>query len=495
LRPRSSELGILGGILLTALGLRVAAAVVSAPVDDAFITYRYAANLAAGHGFVYQNGERVLGTTTPLFALLLAVPARAGVPPPTAAIALGILADLVTCVLVYRMFRGTWGAGPALTASFAYAVSYAAVAACGYGMEAETFVLASAAALAAAASRRPVTAAACAGLAALIRPEGFLLAAVAGVYVLAAAGRSRPGRTGGAALTFAVITGGWFLFAWRYFGSPIPNSVLAKMGQDGVSPGQWLHFFVARNPLVVLAWVGAAAGAGIGWRRRTPAAWLLAVWAVVYAGFFFIERPPFFGAWYFPPAAMPLFVLAGAAAAFLLGGILRRPRLGAWLAAGLLAAAAIAVLPRALDSVRWNRTVADRVDRPLASFVAGSTPPAAVIHASDIGYLGYYGDRRILDAAALVTPDLRRFRAEHAGEPDWDVAFVLERRPDYVVLPLQRGIYAKFISGPFAGAYLPVARFQVEGETDLHPPLDVTDRYRGDPRYMADFIVYRRIDS
>ena len=41
-------------------------------IDDAPITYRYAENLAAGHGFVYNIGERILGTSTPLYTLLLA---------------------------------------------------------------------------------------------------------------------------------------------------------------------------------------------------------------------------------------------------------------------------------------------------------------------------------------------------------------------------------------------------------------------------------------
>src|SRR5215510_13476622 len=42
--------------------------------DDAFITYRYAQNLVMGYGFVYNPGEpSVLGTTTPLYTLLLAL--------------------------------------------------------------------------------------------------------------------------------------------------------------------------------------------------------------------------------------------------------------------------------------------------------------------------------------------------------------------------------------------------------------------------------------
>jgi arabinofuranosyltransferase len=47
--------------------------------DDAYITYRYAENLANGMGMVYNAGERVLGTTTILFTLMLAA-AKASVP-------------------------------------------------------------------------------------------------------------------------------------------------------------------------------------------------------------------------------------------------------------------------------------------------------------------------------------------------------------------------------------------------------------------------------
>src|SRR5262245_31922234 len=40
-------------------------------LEDALITYRYASNVATGVGFVYNAGERVLGTTTPLLTLVL----------------------------------------------------------------------------------------------------------------------------------------------------------------------------------------------------------------------------------------------------------------------------------------------------------------------------------------------------------------------------------------------------------------------------------------
>jgi hypothetical protein len=45
-------------------------------VDDAFITYRYAARFATGDGLTYNDGEKILGTSTPGYALLLALPAN-----------------------------------------------------------------------------------------------------------------------------------------------------------------------------------------------------------------------------------------------------------------------------------------------------------------------------------------------------------------------------------------------------------------------------------
>ena len=58
---------------------------------DSFITYRYAENLARGLGFVYSPAERVLGTSTPLFTLILSGFDRIGVAVPTASAALFIV--------------------------------------------------------------------------------------------------------------------------------------------------------------------------------------------------------------------------------------------------------------------------------------------------------------------------------------------------------------------------------------------------------------------
>ena len=49
--------------------LALAARMIPGPrtIDNSFITFRYARNLLSGEGFVYNPGQRVMGTTTPLY--------------------------------------------------------------------------------------------------------------------------------------------------------------------------------------------------------------------------------------------------------------------------------------------------------------------------------------------------------------------------------------------------------------------------------------------
>jgi hypothetical protein len=71
-------------------------------VDDAYITYRYARNIVNGAGFVYNPNERVMGTTTPLYTLLMAGLSLILQTQnfPALSIWVNALADSVTCVLL-----------------------------------------------------------------------------------------------------------------------------------------------------------------------------------------------------------------------------------------------------------------------------------------------------------------------------------------------------------------------------------------------------------
>lgn len=482
----------LGAILLLGLILRIIALKASALTDDAYITFRYARNLASGHGFVYNIGERVLGTTTPLFTILLTPFAGAGLPLDTTAIALAIALDLLICVLLYRLFRESLGGSVALLTALFYALSYVNIAACSYGMETQVFMLLVIASILLLSSKRYCTMAVTAGLALLTRPEGVLLAVILCIATFARLSRDDPALAWKSVLTFVVVTAPWFVLAAVYFGSPFPNSLLAKIFQRGITAREWLDFFVLRNPVSILLWLGAAVGFFIGVKNRCQAIMVLAAWAVAYTLFFLAGRPPFLGGWYFPPAVLPITVLSAVGASWVLGRILRGKGRGVAAAAILMIVLIVVIIPRSLQTARWHRRVVENVYRPIGEWIKSETRPEDIIHACDIGYLGYISGRRILDASALVTPDIRKHYERHKERPDWDISFVLEKMPDYVVLPIGGNVYKRFWNSDFARHYEPVRRFQVEGLTELYLSGDASLMYEGDRRFMADFIIYRR---
>lgn len=70
--------------------------------DDAFITFQYAHNLATGKGMVYQTGERVLGTTSPLYAMVLALFEAMRIPSPVAVPWINVVLDIAGLWLMVR---------------------------------------------------------------------------------------------------------------------------------------------------------------------------------------------------------------------------------------------------------------------------------------------------------------------------------------------------------------------------------------------------------
>ena len=86
------------------------AVVMSWTGDDAFISFRYAKNLAEGNGLVFNVGETVEGYTNFLWTVLIAAGMVLGIDPVRLSTALGIFSFLVTAGVYYylsqRVFSG-----------------------------------------------------------------------------------------------------------------------------------------------------------------------------------------------------------------------------------------------------------------------------------------------------------------------------------------------------------------------------------------------------
>ena len=411
--PRSSWWPrILGaGLLVACLALRLQVAGRANLEDDAFITFRYAANLAEGGGFAYNHGERVLGTTSPLLTLLLAVLALLGVDVPSAGLALSVLGSVVCCVLIFAIVTRLTGSlvgavgGAAL---FALSSLQARVAASGMDTALmQALMLGSFALLIAG---RNTAAGLLGGFTALTRPEGVIWLALA----LPFACGDRRLRWG--ALSAALLPPlAWLAFATWHFGSPVPQSVTAKLGHAGwAAPNAadvTVELLKALGPsrLAVTALL-LALGLAF-WRERRL------LLPIGFAGGFLLgyglTRPVMY--FWYPGPLDGAFCLVGA---WLLGDALsaasrpgNRTRTALRGAYALTIAAAFAATLLARTGNHYSLLTRPRPPEQhlrLARWLNQHTSHTDTILVGDVGYVGYYNrDRRVLDFYGLVWRGVR----------------------------------------------------------------------------------------
>ena len=205
-------------------------------VDDAFIVFRYAENIAQGYGAVFNPGERVEGYTDFLWVALLAGLGLVGGSLPALAPALGRLAALALLPVCYwtgrRLGLERW---TALLPCAAIAASSSNAMWSGAGLETPLYTLLFTAALGRALvdlEEQPSWpwSGVLYGLATLTRPEAAGLFALCAAYGFFCGRRQLAGRiVAGFALVFVPHA----LFRALYYGQPLPNTFYAK-----VNPGR-----------------------------------------------------------------------------------------------------------------------------------------------------------------------------------------------------------------------------------------------------------------
>ena len=421
--------------------------------DDTFIHLQYARHLADGHGLVFNVGERVYGCTSPLWAAVLADAIALGFDGLAAARAIGVAATLASVVLFLQLMRRTVhtpalrAAGTLAWAGHAWMVRWATS-----GMETPLAVALALAGFVAFTEgerwgSRPVRTGVLWALAALTRPEGVFLLLLWGICLLIEA----DSRDGARRLVFGgvaplVLYGGWLVFARLYYGVFWPQTLAAKAaggaGLVGLAQNLWRQARIVGATDGLLAAV-LVLGLVFAWPRRStipaqrlvPWAWVLALPALYVArGVPVLSR-------YLVPLLPVLGWLAWRAAERWWVGDDPSPRRRT-VAAALAGTLAVLVLAQNFFVYRTQvlphvRTFSPAIERSLVTWgrwFGRHTAADAVIATPDIGAIGYYSDRRVVDLAGLVTPAMVPILAR--GTPEQAVesfAFAAFSRPGYLV--------------------------------------------------------------
>ncbi|HEX4951989.1 MAG TPA: hypothetical protein VF017_01150 [Thermoanaerobaculia bacterium] len=424
-------------------------------MDDAFILFRYARNLADGFGPVFNAGERVEGYVTFLWVGLLALGRRLGFELGDVAVVLSFAATAATLWVLHLLGRrlfaedGPAGAWKALVAPLLYATMANPARYVGSGMETNLVVLLSLAGLTLWLSGERRWAGLVFALATLTRPEMVLFFGLLMAYELLAGGgawRERLRRAAVPAAVFAAVGVPYFLWRLQYFGYLLPNPFYVKVGSGG--PELWvrgaklllqaLRESSLEAPLA-LALVGLVAG------RRRPLMRLLGAWILLAAAYFIAVGGDFlylFGPRFLMPAVPVVLLLAAEGLGRLVGWL---PR---WGARARPALAALVLVALAANAWLWSWPVSRRADLRMVAaiqrgwievgkWLAAHSPPEAVLAVQPAGAIPYFADRVTIDMFGLsdlhIAHQSLPVGKGSAGHEKYDTAYVLSREPDFLV--------------------------------------------------------------
>jgi hypothetical protein len=430
--------------------------------DDAFISFRYADNLAGGEGLVFNPGERVEGYSNPAWVLLAAAVLKLGGDPLLTARVVSLLAGLLTLGLAWRLAvlmqpaRDRTAHLPAVLAPFVLAVTPLLPRHTTTGLETVVYtaLLLACVLLAVDSARNRPCPALPVGLflLALLRPEGAVFAVlilgwgVTGERLLARlpATWRPPAEPARRPVPEATIFLGLLLvfLVWRgqYYGQLLPNTFTAKMTGETGSFIVGVHYaldFLRENGGPVLAGLYLAV---LLRRPLRPVFWLVTLIILAQTVFVILAG----GDWmHFYRFFVPVIPLLAAGMGAGLGTVWRRlgpadrsvPRL---ILIAMLVVAAVNVYKTeraagrlVMPDVRAGSYLTDAYHET-AAWLREHTGPDDAVAVSDIGILGYESRRPIIDMFGLIDPHIAR----QPGMLHFknDPAHVLARRPAAVVL-------------------------------------------------------------
>jgi hypothetical protein len=467
---------------LFGLFILLASRYVRASIDDLFIVLRYVENAVAGLGLVYNPGERVEGYTCFGWVVTLVGLVKMGWPAYWAAKLVGLICSMMTLWLCYCIGREFWAGSrlPAFLPAALLAINpdflYWSVS----GQETPAFAMLVMAVLyllviETRLAREQSTVrwlivvgqALLCVLAILVRPEGLVLLAFALGAKLVMWGGGRDWLRHCLVLGIMTLIPALLFFLWRYhyYGEWFPNTFYAKTGGgalDRIRSGiLYLYGFMGSSAFGWLgphgqsAWPGLALflvfpACALPVIRRKRAHVLVLAWVVVLTAVVIWEGGDWMPHYRFLMPLTGCFLLLFAHA---LLEVVRHVRAHKGLVTGRLAVIAGLLLVLGLAGTSAIRNIRsgplytlERDDSwPVVfSRVMLNASPTGSVALADIGYIGYLTRYRVIDLVGLVDSYIAHSPG-NSYQKDYDVSYVLDQDPDFIILVGQRCIPAERI--------------------------------------------------
>ncbi|MDB6113803.1 MAG: hypothetical protein JWQ62_748 [Lacunisphaera sp.] len=498
--------------------------------EDYYITLRSSRNLVAGNGLVFNPGERLHTFTSPLGVLVPALcTAVTGTDHESAALWLFRIINVVflaaAALLVWRRIEALGWTAPARLLFFGLLLADAKLVDFSInGMETALmvyFVLLLWSELESPAGPKPSRLAAAYGGLMWTRPDAFILAGLLTVTHFLFRGReARRLPVSWPVLLRGALIGGllyapWFAWAWWYYGSPVPHTILAK---SAITPP-------ASIPYLLLLPIRELLGRSSLVNLFLPTYWMFGGWPRLLQYFAQILTVVSLFGWVLPGLAplarrasltlflggfylcaiimFPWYVPPWSILAYLtLAQMVDQAGRHAMVAArpifhtGLRVGCAVAVLLQAgmLAGTAWQMRnhqhyVEDQVRHEIGDWLRRHSAPGETVFLEPLGYIGYFSRMKTYDYPGLSSREVTA--AIKAGNTSY-TALIDRLHPDWIVLrPAELG-RPEFQVNPILER-----DYQVVKEWNATPQLDAVRVLPGRAwvEFEAHYYLFKRNSS
>ncbi len=406
------------------------------PLDDSWIHQAYGRNLALTGVWAFIPGQPSAASTSPLYTLLLAAGYKLGVSYTVWTNGLGIVAlaltGMIAARLAGRLVPGRRWIG--MAAGLAVILEWHLIWAAASGMETMLFGLWTLALIALvwreADARSPAPAQVAlrgwwfgifAGLAALTRPEGILLAGLCGLVLLIVSPRRAVIWGLGAVLGFVAVVAPYAVYNLRLTGGLLPDTAAAKQAEYAPLLAQpyLARLLSMAMPLAagsaLLLLPGAVMFASgivrrLGLRRDNTFGLLLILWPVALIALYAARLPAAYQHGRYVIPALPAYTVGAVIGLSWWLDAARRSLLPRVLARSLaLATAFVLILSAGVigqSAYRQDVRIINEEMVASAQWIAANVPPTELLAVHDIGAVGYFAPRPMVDLAGLVSPEI-----------------------------------------------------------------------------------------
>jgi hypothetical protein len=444
---KSSRENLFAILILSITGIMLFLAFYQWAYDDPFISYRYAENLTRGLGFVYNPGERILSTTTPLFTTILAVVGLIIPKFHLMATTIGIISLGLGGLFIFDLGR-TYDApivgwvGLLLYPTFPLLVST-------IGSETPVYLAFCLGAYAFYARKNYLLAGFFGVLGTLTRPDGILVLGILSIDYLIRYRHPIPWKP---ILLSSAILIGWLAFSWIYFGSLIPVTLAAKQQQGLLSASESFSTGLVsvanryNSWPYVLGLILAIGGVIFAlWQKRD---WLtIIIWPVVYfISYALLGVTRYF--WYYAPLIPGIVAAIGLGVSMIsntinmfIGNriIIRRLSL---IVPGFLIGSLLVANGLQLQQLSSRQDPRLGIYKAVGDWLRENTSPGERVASLEVGILGFYAQRPMVDFAGLIQPKIAEQFSEETTFQDAAFFAVEEFQPEYLVL--HDGMFSHF---------------------------------------------------